>query len=105
MRKALPRPSPIICHRFATAGDVLMRDDRPRYQRNILKIIGLAIALLTASCAPAQDKGFQDVLGLPGQGAGSRNPVEFSVSLAPGAQSGEVILRISAKISPDHYIY
>src|SRR5262245_3369975 len=81
-----------------------MRDDRPVNLRNFLNCFGLTIAFLVPACAPGQESGFQDVLGLRGKG-GAQDPVKFSASLESESQPGELILRISATIAPDHYIY
>src|SRR5882724_1214485 len=96
---------PEVKRRSATAGDVLMRDDRWGDMRNLLMIFGLLIAALIPSYAPAEEGGFQDVLGLRGKGAAAQSPVEFTASLVPDGKNGEVVLRISAKLPPDHYIY
>lgn len=82
-----------------------MRIDRLGFMRNLCLAIGLAFALALPARAPAAEDGIQDLLGQKGSGASAKSPVEITATLAPDRQSGAVILRISAKLAPESYIY
>ncbi len=82
-----------------------MRDLRPMFFRKTILALGLAICAGAPVCVFAQSGGFQDFLGLKGKRGTAQSPAEFSASLVPDGQPGEVALRISAKLPPDHYIY
>src|SRR5579872_5894805 len=82
-----------------------MRNDRARSLRNLFLAIGLAIGLAIPACAPAAGQGIQDLLGQKGTGAAEQTPIQFDASLERDGQSDVVILRISAKLAPDHWTY
>ncbi|MGE5192572.1 MAG: cytochrome c biogenesis protein CcdA [Deltaproteobacteria bacterium] len=82
-----------------------MPDHRPGLLRKLLLAFGLFIALAAPSCAPADEGGFPDILGLRGKGAPAQSPAEFTAALVPDGQAGVVTLRLSAKLPPEHYIY
>ena len=82
-----------------------MRDDRHGDLRNHLTALGLLIAAWIPSCAPAQEGGLGDVLGIRGQAAAAQSREEFTASLVLDGPTGEVALRIAVKLPPEHYIY
>jgi len=73
--------------------------------RNLLLAFGLFLAAGATSCARADEKGIPDFLGLKGKTGSSQSPVEWTATLVPEGQPGEVVLRIAATIPPEHYIY
>ena len=83
-----------------------MRDARPTMMRNLLLAFGLLLGIAAPSCAQADEKGISDFLGLKGKTSPGQSPVEWSASLeSDKGPLGEVVLRLSAKIPPDHWIY
>jgi thiol:disulfide interchange protein DsbD len=82
-----------------------MCEHRPGLIRKVLPAFGLFIFAAIASGAPADDRAVEDVLGLRGGGVAAESPVEFTATLVPEGQTGDVALRISAKIPPEHWIY
>src|SRR5260221_4338289 len=91
-----------------TAGDVLMRAFRPGLMRNLLLLLGLSIVACAAACARAEEPRYQDFgldAGFKGKRASAKAPAEFTAALVPAGQPGDVTLRISVTLPPDHYIY
>src|SRR5260221_392464 len=82
-----------------------MRDARPMFFHKPFLALALVVSAAAQASAFAQVDGFQDLLGLKGKRGLGQSPAEFSASLVPDGEPGEVSLRISAKLPPDHYIY
>jgi thiol:disulfide interchange protein DsbD len=82
-----------------------MRDCCPGLLHKVFLPIGLSAVLGFASCAPADEKGFQDAFGLAGRGASAQSAVEFTATLVSEGKPGEVTLRLSAVIPPENWIY
>src|SRR5579872_4910214 len=77
----------------------------PCIMRKALFAIGLVVALAGPACAPAGDGKIPDAFGLKGQAAAVKSAAEWSASLTPSSRSDEFVLRISAKLPPEHHIY
>ncbi len=82
-----------------------MPGSHPTITRKALLAIGLAIAIAVPVCAQFGEKGFSDTLGLRSKKAAKGAGAEWSASLEPGGKPDEVVLRLSVKLAPEHYVY
>ena len=82
-----------------------MRDLRLRFLRKAFPGLVLIVSGAIPGFVLAQAGGFQDLLGGKGKSGAAQSQAEFSASLVPDGQPGEVALRITARLPPDHYIY
>jgi thiol:disulfide interchange protein DsbD len=57
------------------------------------------------SCAKAEEKSFSDILGLKGRTGARQSSVEWTAALAAEGQPGEIVLRLTATIPPESWIY
>jgi thiol:disulfide interchange protein DsbD len=77
-----------------------------RLLHQALPVVGLLTLLAAPLLVSGQVAGFKDTLGAaegPVKSTGA--PAEFSSALVPGEKAGEVVLKISAKLAPEHYVY